>query len=108
MIKLQKNSAIEIKGLTKRYGEITAVNNLSFDVEENTIFGLVGPDGAGKTTLIRMLCGLIEPDGGSASILGYNMVKQKDKIKNEIGYLSQKFSLYSDLTIDENIEFFAE
>ena len=68
----------------------------------------MGPDGAGKTTLIRMLCGLIEPDRGTANILGFDLIKQKSKIKNEIGYLSQKFSLYSDLTIDENLEFFAE
>jgi ABC-2 type transport system ATP-binding protein len=100
--------AIEIKEVKKTYGEINAIDDISFDVEQNKVFGLVGPDGAGKTTLIRMLCGLIEPDSGSAKILGFDMVKQKDKIKNQIGYLSQKFSLYLDLSIDENIEFFAE
>lgn len=72
------------------------------------MFGIVGPDGAGKTTLIRMLCGLTQPDKGTADILGFDLLKQTGKIKNNIGYLSQKFSLYSDLTIDENIEFFAE
>jgi ABC-2 type transport system ATP-binding protein len=72
------------------------------------MFGLVGPDGAGKTTTIRMLIGLLKPDSGNAKILGYDLRTQKNKIKNEIGYLSQKFSLYGDLTIDENIEFFAE
>lgn len=72
------------------------------------MFGIVGPDGAGKTTLIRMLCGLIKPDKGTADILGYDLLKDINKIKNEIGYLSQKFSLYSDLSIDENIEFFAD
>lgn len=100
--------AIQIKELTKKYGEISAVDTLSFDVEKGAVFGVVGPDGAGKTTLIRMLCGLITPDSGSASILGLDMVKDKNKIKNKIGYLSQKFSLYLDLSIDENIEFFAE
>jgi ABC-2 type transport system ATP-binding protein len=72
------------------------------------VYGIVGPDGAGKTTLIRMLVGLIEPDEGNAMILGYDLKKQMSKIKDEIGYLSQRFSLYADLTIDENIEFFAE
>jgi len=72
------------------------------------VFGIVGPDGAGKTTLIRMLCGLIKPDKGTADMLGFDLLKDIYKIKNEIGYLSQKFSLYSDLSIDENIEFFAE
>jgi ABC-2 type transport system ATP-binding protein len=100
--------AIEIKEVKKTYAEICAVDNVSFDVERNKVFGLVGPDGAGKTTLIRMLCGLIEPDSGSAKILGFDMQIEKNKIKNEIGYLSQKFSLYLDLSIDENIEFFAE
>ncbi len=81
---------------------------ISFNVESKEVFGIVGPDGAGKTTLIRMLCGLIEPDKGTAKILGYDLLKQKSQIKNNIGYLSQKFSLYQDLTVDENIEFFAE
>lgn len=101
-------TAIVIKGITKKFGELTAVDNLTLTVEKNKVFGIVGPDGAGKTTLIRMLCGLIEPTSGGAGILGYDLVKQKDMIKNEIGYLSQKFSLYHDLTTDENIEFFAE
>src|SRR4030043_2219133 len=72
------------------------------------MFGMVGPDGAGKTTTIRMLCGIIEPDDGTGEILGYDFREKKHQIKNYIGYLSQKFSLYGDLTIDENIEFFAE
>jgi ABC-2 type transport system ATP-binding protein len=84
------------------------VDDISFIVERKEVFGIVGPDGAGKTTLIRMLCGLILPDAGTASILGFDLLKQNNLIKNEIGYLSQKFSLYSDLTVDENIEFFAE
>ncbi|MEO8515012.1 MAG: ABC transporter ATP-binding protein, partial [Ignavibacteria bacterium] len=81
---------------------------ISFNIESKEVFGIVGPDGAGKTTFIRMLCGLTQPDKGTADILGFDLVKQTGKIKNNIGYLSQKFSLYSDLTIDENIEFFAE
>jgi ABC-2 type transport system ATP-binding protein len=100
--------AIQINGLTKKFDELTAVNSLTLNIESNEVFGLVGPDGAGKTTLIRMLCGLIEPDEGSANILSYDLRKQPGKIKNLIGYLSQRFSLYTDLSIDENIEFFAE
>ena len=84
------------------------MDDISFNVESKEVFGIVGPDGAGKTTLIRMLCGLAEPDKGTAKILGYDLLKQKSQIKNNIGYLSQKFSLYQDLTVDENIEFFAE
>lgn len=101
-------TAIKIEDITKTFGAITAVDKLSFTVDRGEVFGLVGPDGAGKTTLIRMLCGLAEPDSGSANILGFDLKKDKNKIKDEIGYLSQKFSLYADLTIDENIEFFAE
>jgi ABC-2 type transport system ATP-binding protein len=84
------------------------VDDISFSVCRKEVFGIVGPDGAGKTTLIRMLCGLLKPDSGTADILGFDLLKQTGKIKDEIGYLSQKFSLYADLTIDENIEFFAE
>ncbi len=84
------------------------MDGISFSVKEKEVFGLVGPDGAGKTTLIRMLCGLIKPSGGTAEILGHDLIKDINRIKNEIGYLSQKFSLYADLSIDENIEFFAE
>jgi len=101
-------TAIQINGLTKKFGELTAVDDLSLTAGKNEVFGIVGPDGAGKTTLIRMLCGLAEPTSGGAAVLGYDLIKQKDKIKNDIGYLSQKFSLYQDLTTDENIEFFAE
>lgn len=100
--------AIEIKNLVKHFESVKAVDGLSFDVRKNEIFGIVGPDGAGKTTAIRMLCGLIIPDSGTVDILGLDLVKQINKIKKRIGYLSQKFSLYSDLTVDENIEFFAD
>ncbi len=98
---------IKIKSLTKKFGSINAVSGVSYHVNRGEMFGLVGPDGAGKTTTIRMLVGLLNPDGGSAEILGHSLQKQRNLIKNEIGYLSQKFSLYGDLTVDENIEFFA-
>ena len=105
---MNEASAINISGITKSYGELTALSNVSFSVKKNTIFGIVGPDGAGKTTLIRILCGLMRADSGKAEILGFDLATQSGKIKNEIGYLSQKFSLYTDLTVDENIEFLAD
>ncbi|MCJ7525442.1 MAG: ABC transporter ATP-binding protein [Candidatus Aminicenantes bacterium] len=85
-----------------------AVAGVNYHVNRGEMFGLVGPDGAGKTTTIRMLVGLLVPESGSAEILGFDLLKQKNLIKNEIGYLSQKFSLYGDLTVDENVEFFAD
>ncbi len=102
------DEAIEIKDLKKSFEAVTALDGISFSVKQNEIFGIVGPDGAGKTTAIRILCGLIIPNEGTAKILGYDVVKQINKIKKEIGYLSQRFSLYADLSVDENIEFFAE
>jgi ABC-2 type transport system ATP-binding protein len=101
-------TAITTRELSRNFGSIRAVDALSFSVDEGEMFGLVGPDGAGKTTTIRMLCGILTPTGGSATILGKDVVRQPDDVKKEIGYLSQGFSLYGDLTIDENIEFFAE
>lgn len=101
-------SLIKIKNLKKKYGELTAVDGVSYEVNKGEMFGLVGPDGAGKTTTMRMLVGLLNPDGGNAEILGHNLLTQKNLIKDEIGYLSQRFSLYGDLSIDENIEFFAD
>src|SRR5689334_23011585 len=99
---------ITTAGLTRRFGPITAVDGLTIDIGAGEMFGLVGPDGSGKTTAIRLLCGILAPSAGSASILGHDLVSSPDLIKREIGYLSQRFSLYGDLTIDENIEFFAE
>lgn len=100
--------AVETRGLGKRFESIEAVRSLDLTVREGEMFGLVGPDGAGKTTTIRMLCGILSPTSGSASVLGYDLEREADEIKTRIGYLSQKFSLYGDLTVDENIEFFAE
>lgn len=100
--------AIHIKGLTKKFDEITAVDNLELTVETGEMFGIVGPDGAGKTTTFRMLCGVLLPSSGTAEILGFDLLKESGRIKREIGYLSQRFSLYGDLSVDENIEFFAE
>ena len=99
---------IDMKGLSRSFGTINAVKDLRLSVGEGEMFGLVGPDGAGKTTTIRMLCGILAPSSGTATILGHDVVKEPEAIKRQIGYLSQRFSLYGDLTVDENIEFFAE
>jgi len=102
------NSVIEIRNLKKSFKDILAVNSISFEVNQGEMFGLVGPDGAGKSTTIRICCGLLNPDEGEVNLLGKNIQQHKKFIQNQIGYLSQKFSLYGDLTVDENIEFFAE
>lgn len=102
------NSIIKIKSLSKSYGEIEAVKEISFEVAKGEMFGLVGPDGAGKTTTIRILCGLLNPDSGTANLIDKNITKERQAVQNQIGYLSQRFSLYGDLTVDENIEFFAD
>ena len=98
--------SIEVKNLTKRFGDFTAVNEISFDVHKGEIFGFLGANGAGKTTAMRMLCGLSSPTSGQAIIAGYDVYKETEQIKKSIGYMSQKFSLYEDLTILENIAFF--
>jgi ABC-2 type transport system ATP-binding protein len=100
-------SAIEIAGLSKSYGTVEAVRDLRLTVQRNEMFALVGPDGAGKTTTLRLLCGVLSPQAGSARILGHDLSRDLAWIKEHIGYLSQRFSLYGDLTVDENIEFFA-
>jgi ABC-2 type transport system ATP-binding protein len=101
------SGAISILGLNKSFGSTHAVADLNLEIERGEMFALVGPDGAGKTTTIRMLCGILRPDSGSAHLLGFDVVSQSEEIKKRIGYLSQRFSLYGDLSIDENIEFFA-
>jgi len=101
-------SIIKINDLKKSYGNVEAVRGVSFEVYKGEMFGLVGPDGAGKTTTIRILCGLLSLDSGSAFIFEKGIKKHRKEIQNQIGYLSQKFSLYGDLTVDENIEFFAD
>jgi len=97
---------IEVTDLTKRFGNFTAVDRISFDVEQGEIFGFLGANGAGKTTAMRMLCGLLIPTSGKGKVAGFDIYKQADKIKQNIGYMSQKFSLYEDLTIVENLELF--
>jgi ABC-2 type transport system ATP-binding protein len=101
-------SVIEITSVTKKFGEFVAVDNISLEIQQGQMFALVGPDGAGKTSLIRMLCGISPITAGQIRVLGFDVATQVEEIRKQIGYLSQKFSLYGDLTIDENIEFFAE
>ncbi|MBQ5909488.1 MAG: ATP-binding cassette domain-containing protein, partial [Bacteroidaceae bacterium] len=98
---------ISVRGLTKRFGEFTAVNSISFDVEHGEIFGFLGANGAGKTTAMRMLCGLSFPTSGSGYVAGHDICKNGERIKQHIGYMSQRFSLYADLTVWENIRLFA-
>lgn len=98
--------AIVCKNLTKQFGDFKAVNQVTFDVEKGEIFGFLGANGAGKTTAMRMLCGLSYPSSGEASVAGFNVYKQQEKIKANIGYMSQKFSLYENLRVFENIEFY--
>ena len=100
--------AIAFAGVTKRYGTVAALRELSFDVRPGEMFGLIGPDGAGKTTTIRLACGLLKPDDGTVSVLGRSPIAEHRAVTGDVGYLSQRFSLYGDLTIDENIAFFAE
>jgi ABC-type multidrug transport system ATPase subunit len=101
------SAAIEINGLTKKFGEVTAVDNLSLSVEGGEIFGFLGPNGSGKSTLIRMLCGLISPTAGNARVAGFDILTETDDIRQIIGYMSQQFSLYQDLTVWENVNFYA-
>lgn len=101
------NLAIDCQGLMKRFGNYTAVRGVSFKLPAGSILGFVGPNGAGKTTVIRMLCGVLLPSEGKATVLGYDVLTQSEEIKQRVGYMSQKFSLYEDLTVAENIDFYA-
>jgi ABC-type multidrug transport system ATPase subunit len=97
---------IECQGLTRRFGHFTAVDNVSFSIRRGSIFGFLGPNGSGKSTVIKMLCGLLEPSAGTARIAGFDVVRETEKIKNLIGYMSQKFSLYDELSVVENLNFY--
>ncbi|MGD2295214.1 MAG: ABC transporter ATP-binding protein [Candidatus Aminicenantes bacterium] len=99
-------NSISVNELTRRFGPFTAVDRISFSVQKGEIFGFLGPNGAGKSTTIRMLCGIIRPTAGTASVGGYSIDSHPEDIKTIIGYMSQKFTLYQDLTVEENIEFY--
>ncbi|RNC64706.1 ABC transporter ATP-binding protein [Proteiniphilum sp. X52] len=100
------NKVMEVSGLTKKFGNFTAVDHISFDVTEGEIFGFLGANGAGKTTAMQMLCGISMPTAGKGTVAGYDIIKQNELIKRNIGYMSQKFSLYEDLKVWENIRLF--
>jgi ABC-2 type transport system ATP-binding protein len=101
-------ATIKTVGLTRKFGELTAVNDLNIEIEEGEIFGLVGPDGAGKTTTMRLLTGILEPTAGEAWVYGRNIIKEAEVLKDNIAYMSQRFGLYEDLTVRENINFYAD
>jgi ABC-2 type transport system ATP-binding protein len=99
--------AIDVQGMTKRFGDLTAVNHIDLQVRTGEICGFLGPNGSGKTTFIRMLCGLLRPDAGSGTCLGYDVITESEAIKRQVGYMTQRFSFYEDLSISENLDFVA-
>jgi ABC-2 type transport system ATP-binding protein len=99
--------AVELNNLTRRFGDFTAVNNISLQIRQGAIYGFLGPNGSGKSTTIRMLCGLLEPTSGGGSVLGLDIHRDSEALRHKIGYMSQKFSLYEDLTVMENLQFYA-
>jgi len=104
---MNAENAVEVRQLSRHFGDFVAVDQVNFEIPKGEIFGLLGPNGAGKTTTIRMLCGILKPTSGEARILGFDVSKQAEQVKQRIGYMSQKFSLYNDLTVTENLVFYA-
>jgi len=106
---IQSNAelVIDVSGITKRFGAQTVVNSIAMQVRRGEIYGFLGPNGSGKTTFLRMLCGLLKPDAGQGTCLGYDILKQSDEIKKHVGYMTQKFSYYEDLNLEENLDFIA-
>jgi ABC-2 type transport system ATP-binding protein len=100
-------NVIETDRLSRRFGELVAVRDVTFQVRKGEIFGVLGPNGAGKSTLIRMLCGILDPSSGGGSVVGFDIARDPERIKENIGYMTQRFSLYEDLTVEENLRFFA-
>ena len=104
---MNTNLAIDVKGLTKRFGAKVAVNHVDIQIPQGEVWGFLGPNGSGKTTTIRMLCGLLRPDEGAGTCLGLDIRTQSEEIKRQVGYMTQKFSFWEDLSIRENLEFVA-
>jgi ABC-2 type transport system ATP-binding protein len=105
---MSSTSIIQGENLTRRFGEVTAVDHVNLDVQQGEIFALVGPDGAGKTTTMRLLCGLMDPTEGKAIVVGHDVAKELDQVKDQIGYMAQRFGLYVDLTVEENMRFYSD
>lgn len=105
---MAEQAIIEARGLVKRYGAVAAVDGLSLQVRRGEIFGLVGPDGAGKTTALRLLAGILGPDQGEVKVCGYDVARHPDQVRDRIGYMAQRFGLYGDLTVQENLDFYAD
>jgi ABC-2 type transport system ATP-binding protein len=103
----EESALVEVDGLGRRFGDLVAVRDVSFRVERGEIFGLLGPNGAGKSTLLRMLCGILAPSGGRGRVVGFDVGREPEKVKQHIGYMAQRFSLYDDLTAEENLYFYA-
>jgi len=101
------DSAIEVENLTKKFGSLTAVDHITFSIPRGRIFGFLGPNGSGKSTTIRMLCGVLTPTSGKGKVFGVDIVKEAENVKQNLGYMSQRFSLYEDLTVEENLDFYA-
>ena len=107
MARDQSNIAVKVQNLTRTFGDFTAVDNIDLEVKRGEVFGFLGPNGAGKSTTIRMLCGLLLPTGGKGTVGGFDIITRSEEIKQNIGYMSQRFSLYDDLTVEENVDFFS-
>src|SRR3954453_21150366 len=103
---MSDTAVINLSHLTRKFGDLVAVNDVSFQICRGAIYGLLGPNGSGKSTIIRMLCGVLAPTAGGATVMGYDVATQAEAIKRRIGYMSQRFSLYADLTVRENLNFY--